>query len=187
MASPQPVVPSGLVTSEQLERIVGSGPCDLVEGRIVRLPPTGGEHGRIEGRLYAWLDAFVAPRGLGQVLVGEVGIVTRRDPDTVRGADVLFISTERYARLSRPSGYLDVPPELVVEILSPWDKPSDVVVKLRDYFAAGVDAVWVVDPQTRTVRIHRSADDFRTLTVRDTLTAEGPLDGFSVPVARLFE
>lgn len=163
------------------------GRSELVRGRIVCADPTCPEHGRIEVSFAAELRAFVRPRKLGEVLVGEVGIYTGRSPDTVRGADVLFISTERLERCTDPKrGFLDVAPDLVVEVLSPRDAPADVEEKIREYLACGVRLVWVADPATRTVRAHRSASDVRVLGDDDELTGEPVLPGFSVPVARLF-
>ncbi len=174
------------VTHEQLERMGNLGPCELVDGRIVPLSPTGDQHGSVELNLAATLRAFVRARRLGHVRVGEVGVITRRDPDTVRGADVLYVSNERYAARTRRSGYLDVAPELVAEILSPWDKPADLRRKVAEYFEAGVLLVWVLDPQSRTVRVHRALLEVLELSETDTLGGGDVLPGFAVPVADLF-
>ena len=163
------------------------GPCELVLGRIVPMSPTGGEHGRVEGNFYAAIRHFVRPRKLGKVLVGEIGIFTRRDPDTVRGADVAFISNERYERVKSRRGFLDVPPELVVEVLSPYDPPGELSRKLHEYFEAGVRLVWVADPEARTALAYRSPTDFRELRGSDALTGDDVLPGFEVEVETLFE
>src|SRR5438270_2933406 len=151
---------TGLITGEELARMGDIGRCELIDGRIVPMSPTGYEHGEIENAIGAELRAFVRPRGLGKVLVGEVGIYTRRAPDNVRGADVLFISNERYAR-KRSSSYLDVAPDLVVEVLSPNDSWSEVMQKLREYFSIDVRLVWVVDPASRRIYAYRSLTDVR--------------------------
>lgn len=65
----------------------------------------------------------------------EVGIYTRRNPDTVRAADGAFISDERYAQPKQTHGFLDVAPDLIVEILSPDDRWSEIKQKLREYFS----------------------------------------------------
>jgi len=175
-----------LITGEELAAMGDIGPCELVEGRIVPMSPVGHEHGRIELNIAAELRAFVRSRNLGQVQVGEVGIYTRRNPDTVRGADVLFISNERYAGQQSP-GYLEVAPDLVVEIMSPHDRWTEVTQKLREYFAIGVRLVWVVDPQVRSVYAYRALTDVREFTENDDLPGDDVLPGFSVKVAQLFE
>jgi Uma2 family endonuclease len=180
------VTTTELITAEQLLAMGNIGRCELVEGRIIMLSPTGGQHGIIEGRFYKALDAFVTPRHLGLVMVGEVGIYTRRHPDTVRGADALYISNERAAKWSG-KGYLDVAPDLVVEVMSPDDRWIEITQKLREYFQIGVRLVWVAEPSARLVYAYRSLTDVRQLGENDTLSGDDVLPGFSVPVAGLFE
>jgi Uma2 family endonuclease len=150
------------------------------------MSPTGFEHGEIENAIGAELRSFVRARKLGKVLVGEVGIFTRRNPDYVRGADAIYISNERYAQKQSKS-YLDVAPELIVEIMSPGDTWSEVTQKLREYFAIGVQLVWVADPAAKIVYAYRSMTDVREFTEYDILPGDEILPGFSVPVAELFE
>jgi Uma2 family endonuclease len=104
----------------------------------------------------------------------------------VRAADVLFISNERYARWSNVRGFLDVAPDLIVEILCPTDRSLDTMQKLREYFAIGVRLVWVADPEARIVYAYRSLTNVTEFRNTDQLTAEDVLPGFSVPVAELF-
>jgi Uma2 family endonuclease len=172
-------------TAEELFRRPDLEPCELVEGRIVPMTPTGFTHGGVELELGMSLGAYAKETGLGKVVVGEVGLFVRRDPDTVRAADILFISTARLARQG-PSPYLDVPPELIVEILSPDDRWTDVMEKLGDYFAAGVDRVWVVDPRLRKVFAYSSLNEVETLGEKDVLIDEEILPGYSCRVSSLF-
>lgn len=178
---------TGLLTGHELLRMPHLNPCELVNGRLVPMTPTNAEHGRIELNVGAALRAFVRWQNLGSVLVGEVGVFTRRSPDTLRAPDVLFLSHERDAGRTRRRGFLDVAPELVVEILSPDDRLSEVHQKLGEYFAIGVRLVWVMDPAARTVRVYRGPDDVRSLTEGDVLGGEDVLPGFTLPVVAVFE
>jgi Uma2 family endonuclease len=174
------------ISGEDLAEMGNLGRCELVEGRIVPMAPTGDEHGGVEVNIGAVLREFVRTHKMGKVRGGEVGIYIRRNPDTVRGADVLFISNERYAQ-KKSLSFLDVAPELIVEILSPHDSWSDVTQKLREYFAIGVLLVWVVDPPARTVYAYRSMTEIREFSEHDHLPGDEVLPGFSVKVAELFE
>ena len=176
-----------LVTGEELLARGDIGPSELIEGRIVMMSPTGFEHGDYELNFGETLKAFVRRNKLGKVVVGEVGIYIRRNPDTVRAADVVFISNERHAQRKQKRGYLDVAPELVVEVLSPDDAWSEVTQKLREYFSVGVKLVWVADPASRTVYAYRTTTDVREFAERDALPGDDVLPGFSVPVKDLFE
>src|SRR5262249_50725726 len=141
--------------------------------------------GEVETNLGSELRAWACSSGRGRASGGGVGLYIRRNPDTVRAVDILFISKERDLR-PRAKGYLEIAPELVVEILSPDDQMSRLKEKLRDYFSAGAQVVWVVDPTLRCVLVHRSLMEVTILDDRQILTDEELLPGFSVPIAELF-
>lgn len=174
-----------LMTGEELFQRPDLNPCELVNGRVVPLSPAGDIHGKVELRLGSKLLDYADESGRGVAMSGEVGIWIRRDPDTVRGADLLFISHERYAQRGT-SGFLDVPPELVVEVLSPRDRWSEVLEKLADYFEAGVDRVWVVNPKRRLISSYRSLSEIGHFEAGETLADEELLPGFALPVSDLF-
>jgi Uma2 family endonuclease len=174
-----------LMTGEELFRRPDLEPCELVNGRVVPTMPTGDEHADVESELGMRLRAYGKESKRGRAVGGEVGIYIRRNPDTVRAADIVFISRERDLQ-PRAKGYFEIAPELVVEVLSPDDRMSRVRDKLRDYFSAGVQVVWVVDPALRRVLVHRSPTDVTILDEGQILSDEELLPGFSVPVAELF-
>jgi len=174
-----------LYNGEEALALGDIGPYELIEGRIVRMSPTKPRHGNYEYRLAKALGDFVDKHRLGQVQVGEVGIYVRRNPDTVRAADVLFISNERLAKAS-PDNFLDVAPELVAEIVSPDDRWTEIRQKIREYFSAGVAVVLVVDPSERTAAVYHSPTNLREFAHTDILTLEDVLPGFSLPVVELF-
>lgn len=84
-----------LITGDELLARGDIGRCELIDGRIVPMSPAGAEHGILELNLALALKLFVQERQLGQVMTGEVGIYIRRNPDRVRGADIVFISKEK--------------------------------------------------------------------------------------------
>jgi Uma2 family endonuclease len=99
-------------------------------------------------------------------------------------ADVAIISA---GRLTGPSkGFLDVAPELVVEIMSPDDRWQAMREKLADYFSIGVERVWVVEPQSRKVLVYSSTTQVAELDEDDTLRGEGALEGFAMRGGDLF-
>lgn len=98
-----------------------------------------------------------------------------------------FISNERYERLESKKSFLDVAPELVVEVLSPNDSASALLQKLREYFSVDVRLVWVADPTACSVFAYRSVTDIREFSVGEILIADDVLPGFEVNVEELFE
>jgi Uma2 family endonuclease len=175
-----------LITGEEFWRMGNLGPSELIEGRIVMGEATGDAHGVFESGLGAALTQFVRQRKLGWVMVGEVGIYTRRNPDWVRGADIIFVSRQRLP--DGPTGkFLEVAPELIVEIMSPNDRWQEVRDKLEEYFALGVARVWIVEPSNRAVLVYDTATHAQRLNESDMLKGEGILAEFAMPVVDIFE
>ena len=84
-------------------------------------------------------------------------------------------------------GYAEVPPDLVVEVVSPTDSVRGTNDKARMWLDAGVRLVWVIWPETRMTEVHRPAQSVTTLRETDTLTGEDILPQFTVPVADIFD
>ncbi len=157
---------------------------ELVRGEIVAMPPTKQEHGLVQAQIVWLLKNLVMPNRLGWV-GSESGVVTEHDPDTVRGPDVYYFSLERMP--NRPSEYAAVAPDIAVEIRSPSDRTGAVREKVREYLAAGVRLVWVVDPETRTVMVYAGTMRGTELDESDTITGGDVLPGFSCKVADFFQ
>jgi Uma2 family endonuclease len=175
-----------LITGEEFFRMPNIGSAELIAGEIVTHMPTGHPHGFIESMIAFFLNLFIRQHKLGRVLTGEVGIYTRRNPDQIRAADVAFISHERLSQ-AQEEGFLDVAPELIVEIMSPANTWTEAQEKLAEYFAIGVNVVWIVDPQLEQVHVYRSVEQFKLLQKQDELTSEEILPGFSVALTEIFD
>jgi Uma2 family endonuclease len=131
---------------------------ELVEGVLRMMSPAGGRHGRIALKLGRRIGDYVEQQNLGETFAAETGFLLQKNPDTVRAPDVAFVSHATLGELADEPGYLPIAPDLVAEVISPSDRSSDVEEKVFGWLAAGVQAVIVVDPQTRTIRYYRSAD-----------------------------
>ncbi len=156
---------------------------ELVRGEVISMPVPGGLHGACCSRVNRTLGNFVDGNRLGHVLSNDAGFITHRDPDSVRGADVSYWSKERLKEV--PVGYIDVPPDLAVEVLSPGNTTRAIREKLEEYFERGVRMVWVVSPEDRTVTIYRTLNEGRILHESATVTGEDVLPGFTCAVADL--
>src|SRR5690606_29926126 len=109
----------------------------------------------------------------------DTGVVTERDPDSVRGPDCFFISAERAPAKLAEMKWLEIAPNLAVEVLSPGDAWPKVTAKVGEYLAFGVIEVWVIDPQQRELFRYRVDAGPEVLSEDDTLTSEATLPGFS--------
>jgi Uma2 family endonuclease len=176
-----------LITAEEFARLPNppdGSRQELVRGVIETMPPPGGLHGLCCSRVDRRLGNFVEERDLGHVFVNDTGFVSERDPDTVRGPDVSFWRKERLQEI--PEGYIEIPPDLAVEVVSPNDRYSRIRRKVREYLAKGVRLIWVVDPLDRSVTVYRALEDEVILTETEMLDGVDVVPGFSCCVADLF-
>jgi len=158
---------------------------ELVQGEIVTMPPPGGRHGVCCQKVGRRVANFVDDNRRGTVTSNDTGFISERDPDTVRGPDVSYWSKERLPEVL--DGYIEVPPDLAVEVISPSDVFSRIQRKIREYLARGVRLVWVVDPEGRCVTVYRRQGQATILEQNEILAGEEVLPGFSCLVAELFE
>ena len=133
------------------------------------------------------LRRYLEDHDLGHVLSNDAGVITERDPDTVRGADVAFYSYTRLPKGPLPGNYGPEVPELVVEVRSPSDRWPKILAKVAEYLDAGVTVVVVLDDESRTAILYFSDRPSLTLKPDDELTVPEILPGFAVAVRRFFE
>ena len=151
---------------------------ELVRGVLVVREPTGFRHGAVSARLTRLLADHVDAHRLGCVLTAQTGFQLATAPDTVRGPDVAFVSHERLPD-PEPAGYAALAPDLVVEVLSPGDRPGETLAKVADWVNAGTRLVWVVDPVRRQTHVYRQ-DGSEALMAEDrALDGEDVVPGFS--------
>ena len=180
-------IPSPCTAEEFIEREDLDAPVELVKGRIHQMPPPKPRHGLICMNIGYLLKAHAQQNALGHVFSNDACIVTVRNPDTVRGVDVGYISYAKIPTGMFPDGYLPVAPDLVVEVRSPSDRWKDILEKVVEYLNAGVTVVCVLDPTSETGRIYRSDRDEEQLKNGDLVRFDDVLPGFSVPLKQLFE
>jgi Uma2 family endonuclease len=160
---------------------------EVVDGRIVELPPMGTRQEITAGILYARLAQFVDTNGIGIAVVEALFDLTEQ-VGRKRRPDVAFVSAQRWP-LSQPVPDVDgwpVVPDLAVELVSRSNTWDEVMEKLHEYFKAGVQRVWVVSPSYKQVHMYRSVTDVRILATPDDLTDEVLFPGFRLPLRELF-
>jgi Uma2 family endonuclease len=130
------------------------------------------------------LGNHVGREGAGQVFAAETGFTLARGPDTVRAPDIAFVRRERLPT-PIPVGFPEFAPDLVVEVLSPGDRPGEVLAKVGDWLEAGARLVWVIDPERRIARVYRQDGSESSITADGQLDGEDLLPGFSCPLAEI--
>jgi len=159
---------------------------ELVRGEVTTMSLPGGQHGEVASEALLLLGVHVKTHGLGKTYAAETGFIVRRDPDTVRGADVAFVRRERRAQITAPEKYVPFAPDLAIEVASPNDRPAEIAEKTRDWLEAGTRLVWNVDPRSRTATVHRPGQDTVVLAEDDALDGAEVVPGFRCRVKDLF-
>src|SRR5260370_770858 len=144
------------VMAGDLANLEGDGyRYDLLEGDLIRVSPAGFRHGRLAAEIARRLGNFLAQHPhLGVVVGAETGFRLTRDPDTVLGPDAAVVRTDRLPRPEAQVGFLELAPDLAVEIVSPTDRWTTVSGKVDAYLAAGVRLVWGFQPGPRGARMY---------------------------------
>lgn len=162
-------------TEDDLRNTPGDGIYELVDGEI-RLSPGGGRHGTTSMALVSLLGPFVRERALGHVTGPDTG--HRLPSGNVRCPDVSFIASGRFPDEKVPVDFIDLVPDLVVEVVSPKDRARHLLDKVGEYIDAGVRLVWVIDPQRSRAIVYRSLTDVREIGPDDELDGGDIVPGF---------
>jgi Uma2 family endonuclease len=165
-------------TPEDMEQMPGLDLFELVDGRLVE-KHMGWESSWISTRLSRLLDIWCDTNHLGWVAGAEAGYQCFPfAPNLVRKPDVSFVRRGRLPGERFPPGNARIVPDLAVEVVSPNDTYYEVERKVQEYLRAGVPLVWVVNPPTRMVRVHRPGGRLTDLDEHQELTGEEVIPGF---------
>ena len=155
---------------------------ELVRGRLIVREPAGYRHGDVAMRLGVLVGSYVYQHKLGRVFAAETGFTLERNPDTVRAPDVAYIRNERLLD-PPPRGFAEIAPDFAAEVLSPDDRPGEVLAKVADWLKAGTLLVWVVDPIRQLARVYRADGSQSLVSLAESLAGAEVLPGFSCPLS----
>ena len=176
------------MTAEDLLNMPDDGfRYELVRGELRKMSPAGHVHGEYAASILISLGTHVKANRLGRVYAAETGFRLESNPDHVRAPDAAFVRRERADAVGDAPGYFPGAPDLVIEVVSPSDSYTEVDEKVADWLNAGAQAVVVVNPRGRVVRVHRSLTVVVVLTESDTLDVSDIVQGWQMPVREIFE
>lgn len=177
---------STLITADEFSSMVHERPSELIRGEVVEMTNPGSLRGQVCSNasflLQTWSRLQQTP---WNVIGNDAGVLTERNPDTVRGPDVYVIRHDRLPGGVIPSGHMTVAPELCVEVMSPTDRWRDIHSKVGDFFQAGVLEVWVIDPMKRRIHLFQGDDEPVVLGVGDRVRSDN-LPNLTIEVQEFF-
>lgn len=175
------ITPIGFTPEDLLEMPEGDL-YELVDGRLVERD-MGAKSSWVGGRLYRRLSDFSDGNKLGWVWPADNGYQCfPKKPTKVRRPDVSFIRFGRLPGEQLPEGFIRIAPDLAAEVISPNEMAYELDEKIQEYQEAGVRLIWVVNPHSRVVWVHRTDGTIQKLTDRDELNGEDVVPGFRCPV-----
>jgi Uma2 family endonuclease len=179
------MVTTRYITAAELFDLGEDAPYVLIEGVLVEeMSPQGRLHGKVLSKLNSILDAEIVEPGMGELLVGDVGFVLARSPDTVLAPDLAFVRAERLANAG--DGYLECAPDLAIEVVSPSNSLAEISRKVELYLRHGSSEVWVVRPRQREIVAHRA--DATKIVARDGESLISPLfPGKAIVLSSVFQ
>ena len=176
-----------LMTASELMALPDDGNrYELIRGELITMAPASAPHGGVTDRIGRRIGNFVEAHNLGRTYAAETGVFIEHDPDTVRAPDYAFISRERIAGASVSSGYSEIIPDLVVEVVAGDYRSSVVDAKTRMWLDAGVRLVLVAYVGSEEIAAHYDDATVERFGIDDTFTCGAVLPGFSCPVSDIF-
>jgi Uma2 family endonuclease len=180
------IVAEKLYTPEDLLSMPDRKNYELVDGHLVE-KTLSQLSSWVGGRLFSRLDRFLQEDPLGWAWPAELGYACFPDrPNKIRKPDGSFIRRERMPEGPTSEGYVHIPPDLAVEVVSPNDLWHEVGAKVEEYLAVGVSLVWVIDPELRMAYIYRRDGTVSRLRETDELSGENVIPGFRCPISSIF-
>lgn len=158
---------------------------ELVRGEVVEVRKPGKRHGFVCSNFSRILGNFAVHRKKGYVCSNDTGVVVERDPDSVRGPDILFfedVATAEEIDLK----WGDAIPRLSIEVLSPNDTIGEMNERIQDQLNLGVPLVWLADPESRTVTVYRPGKQHYVRKEHEELTGDDVLPDFKCKVREFF-
>ena len=171
-------------TPEDLLSMPDGKSYELVDGRLVERR-MGAESSDVGGTPIS-ISPFLPGARLGDRLAGRQRLPVlpscpRHGPQTGR----LVHQEGPVAGRRLPKGWVKIPPDLAVEVISPNDSAEDLEEKLEDYQKAGVPLVWVIYPERRMARVFRQGSPPVVLGEDDELSGEDVIPGFRCPLREI--
>lgn len=178
--------PKTRYTPEEVLALPDSDHFELVRGKLVERN-VGVLSSMVAVNLIYLLAAFCKSQGWTWLFDCSCGYrCFPNDPMTFRRPDVSFIRQDRMSAEELKKGFILIPPDLAVEVVSPKDLAYEIGGKIEEYLSAGVPLIWVVNPEQRTVHVYRADGSVSLLHERDEMSGEHILPGFRCHVSELF-
>jgi Uma2 family endonuclease len=156
---------------------------ELIFGEIVMAAAPKRKHQYALFQLGKLLDAYARDHRLGEVYIAPYDV--KLSVHNVVEPDIVFVRRSRLSILTED--FVDGPPDLVVEVLSPTNRAHDLVKKATLYADFGIPEYWIVDPVTDSVTVHvLDAGHYQAVSHRPGVATSTVLPGLEIRTEDVF-
>lgn len=180
------MVSTRITTAAELFAMGDAAPFELFQGELIEVSPSAIRSNYVLGYIHTELSVFVRAKRLGYLSIAEGGYLVESNPDTVIAPDIAFVSRDRIIHPVPERGYLQMIPDLIVEVISPTDERRDIERKRAHYDRIQVPIVWWIDPRRETATIQVPGQPARNVDRTGTLFGEPILQGFTLDLSDVF-
>lgn len=155
------------------------------QGKLIVMPPTGGETGNRNIKLSARLENWAEQDGSG--IAFDSSTMFQLPNDAYRSPDAAWIQLARWEALTleEREAFPPICPDFVVELRSPSDSLKTVQDKMQEYMDNGARLGWLIDPKSQQVEIYRQGEEKEILRSPTSLSGEKVLSGFVLDLNRI--
>lgn len=185
---PRQIEPDGKAwtVAELLEFDARGESYELTDGRLVETSMSR-ESNSIGFIVAHQIQIHLDETAKGWLFVNDHPFDLFGDGRVIRKPDVAFVKSEKIPGGPDGVGIDTVTPDLVVEVVSPNDRVSELMIKIDEYLKASVPLIWVIYPEIRRVHVYRDGDATPAIvSPPDALPGRGVIDGFSLDLAHIF-
>lgn len=128
-----------LTLAEFLSSPLANENYEYFDGKLIEKMSSKFSHSRVTGQLFILLENW--NQGKGEVGIEWGVCLKRKGKDWFPIPDLLYISYEKLGEIELEDDACPIPPELVIEIISPDQSFSNLNQKTEAYLKAGFDRV----------------------------------------------
>ncbi len=172
-----------------LENEITGESYELIEGELVPQARTDNEHGAVCARSIGLLRLYsVQTNQRARIVDSSAAFFMRGDRKNARKPDAAFtFHAHLPATVESVEDYMGVPPDLIIEVISPGNMANEMGEKTREWFAFGVRMVWLVYPKFQRVHVYPNADQAFILRAQDKINGGDVLPGFESSISMFFQ
>jgi Uma2 family endonuclease len=185
------LLPETRMSDEEFMRFCAANEPMRIErepnGEILVMTPANSKTSKMNSRIVRLLDEWAESDGRGAAFDSSGGFTL---PDTsMRNPDAAWMLNPRWNAMSdeEQSSFAPACPDFIIELRSPSDRLPDLQAKMEQWISNGAQVAWLIDPKEKTVSIYRTGQEPEHIVHPTSIQGDGPIVGFELVMARIWD